>query len=245
MSLRHRVLGGFELKNAIVLFLVLAHIFYFAPLVLAELLVLFDEDAKNEAGNGNFSALFVSHDAGSTVTITNKDAFSGKVSAFTTPAQSYNNQMAGWSFRIVEKPTAKNEFRYIRFAWKSDGGTGIMIQFPDNGAWGAVTTPCVNPPAPGTRRYIAGVNVTGWSGICVDTKIPVKWTVIQRDMFADFGSFTMTGMALTPFSDGGSGDYYDAIMLAAKESEFPRAQLVEPKGKLAALWSQIKIDLQR
>jgi len=207
----------------------------------AELLILFDEDGKDEAGAGKFPSLFVSHDAGSTVTVTSDDAFSGKVSAFTTPAQSYNNNMTNWRFVIMEKPAAKNEFRYIRFAWKSDGGTGVMIQFPDNGAWGAVTQPCLNPPAPGSRRYIAGVNVTGWSGICVDKDIPRKWTVIQRDMFNDFGQFTMTGMALTPFSDGGKGDYYDAIMLASKENEFPKGnQAVESGSKLLTFWSKIK-----
>ena len=183
---------------------------------------------------------FVSHDAGSTVTVTSKDAFSGKTSVFVTPAQSYNNQMANWSFRITDKPSAKNEYRYIRFAWKSDGGTGVMMQFPDSGAWGAVTVPCVEPPAPGTRRYIAGQNVTGWTGICVAEDIPKDWTVIERDLFEDFGSFTMTGLALTPFSDGGNGDYYDAIMLAAKESELPSLRAVSPNDKLVTLWAKIK-----
>jgi len=207
----------------------------------ADLMVLFDEDAPDEAGKGNFVPLFISHDAGSTVTVTNQDAFTGKVSAFTTPAQSYNNNMTGWRFIITDKPTGKDQYRYIRFAWKADGGTGVMIQFPDNGNWGAVTTPCVGPPAPGTRRYIAGVNVTGWSGVCVDNSIPTEWTVIQRDLFDDFGTFTMTGMALTPFSDGGKGDYYDSIMLAAKETEFPKLGIaVSPRDKLAALWAEIK-----
>jgi hypothetical protein len=173
----------------------------FALTSYGELLVLFDEDAKAEAGAGNFVGLFGSHDAGSTVEVTDKEAFSGKVSAFCTPAQSYNNLMTNWSFSIVENPTGKNEYRYIRFAWKSDGGTGIMIQFPDNGAWGDVTTPCVEPPAPGTRRYIAGVNVTGWTGVCLTKDIPKQWTLVERDFFDDFGTFTMTGMALTPFSD--------------------------------------------
>jgi len=221
---------------------IIAFLISFTMVSNADVIILFDENAKNEAGAGNFPALFVSHDAGSTVTVTDKQAFSGKVSVFVTPSQSYNNQMNNWRYSIVENPTGKGEYRYIRFAWKADGGTGVMIQFPDNGNWGAVTTPCVNPPAPGTRRYIAGTNVTGWSGICVDKEIPKQWTVIERDLFADFGSFTMTGMALTPFSDGGAGDYYDAIMLASKKTEFPKANPVEPRGKIATLWSSLKIN---
>jgi hypothetical protein len=206
-----------------------------------ELLVLFDENTKDEVGAGKFVDLFVSHDAGSTVTISNKEAFSGKSSVYVTPAQSYNNQMAGWSFKIVEKPSGKDEYRYIRFAWKSDGGTGVMIQFPDNGAWGATPVPCQDPPSPGTRRYIAGTNVTGWTGICFKD-LPKNWTLVERDLFDDFGTWTMTGMALTPFSDGGGGDYYDSIMLAAKLSEFPKANPVDPKGKLATLWSEVKSE---
>jgi hypothetical protein len=199
-----------------------------------DLMVLFDEDAKDEAGAGDFVGKFVSHDAGSTVTVTDDDAFSGKVAAFTTPAQSHNNQMPGWSFPVRENP-GSGEYRYIAFAWKSDGGAGVMIQFSDNGDWGAVTDPCVGPPAPGTRRYIAGENVTGWSGICISDDVPAEWTVVERDLFADFGEFTMTGMALTPFDDGGNGDYYDSIMLGSAP-----VTAVEPAGKIAVTWGNIK-----
>lgn len=206
----------------------------FCTFVSADTIVLFDENTASEAGKGNFSGLFGSHDAGSTVTVTDKDAYVGKVSVFATPSQSYNNQMTGWKFSIKEKPGA-GEYRYIAFAWKSDGGTGVMMQFPDNGNWGASTTPCVKPPAVGTRRYIAGKNVTGWSGVCVSDEIPTKWTVVERDLFADFGAFTITGMALTPFSDGGKGDYYDAIMLSSSP-----ITAVEPAGKIAMTWGGIK-----
>ena len=103
----------------------------------ADTVVLFDEDAASEAGGGDFAALFGSHDAGSTVTVTSDDACVGDFSVFVTPSQSYNNQMAGWNFPIKENPGA-GEYRYIAFAWKSDGGKGVMIQFPDDGAWGAV-----------------------------------------------------------------------------------------------------------
>ncbi|HGJ66879.1 TPA: hypothetical protein ENS27_16085, partial [bacterium] len=94
----------------------------------AEILVLFDEDANNEAGKGAFVPLFGSHDAGSTVTVTKDQAISGKVSAFCTPSQSYNNNMPGWGYSIDQYP-------YMSFAWKKDGGTGIMIQMAYNGNW--------------------------------------------------------------------------------------------------------------
>ena len=105
-----------------------------------------------------------------------------------------------------------------------------------------MTTPCVKPTAVGTRRYIAGTNITCWTGICVSDKIPKEWTVIQRDLFDDFGEWTMTGLALTPFGDGGKGDYYDAIMLAATEKEFP-SLAVDAKGKIATTWGNLKANL--
>jgi hypothetical protein len=219
--------------------LVCAIALFYAATAPAELLVLFDEDDADEAAAGDFAALFISHDAGSTVEVTNDDAFSGQVSAFVTPSQSYNPNMTGWSFPIRENPGA-GEYRYIQLAWKSDGGTGIMIQFPDSGAWGAVTIPCVDPPAVGTRRYIAGTNVTGWSGVCVSDDAPEDWTVLRRDLFEDFGEWTLTGMALTPFDDGGSGDYYDAIMIAADEDELGNLSPVEPVGKITTTWGRLK-----
>ena len=206
----------------------------FCTFVSADTIVLFDENTASEAGKGDFPGLFGSHDAGSTVTVTDEDAYMGNVSVFATPSQSYNNQMTDWNFPIRENPGA-GEYRYIAFAWKSDGGTGVMIQFPDNGAWGAVTDPCVEPPAVGTRRYIAGENVTGWSGVCVSDEIPTQWTLVERDLFADFGEFTLTGMALTPFDDGGNGDYYDAIMLSSNP-----VTAVQPSGKMAMTWGGIK-----
>jgi len=215
----------------------------FALTSYGDLLVLFDEDAKSEAGGGNIVALFNQHSDNSMVSLDTINPYNGKNCLFCTPTQSYNEKMTGWNFPIKENPKA-GEYRYIRFAWKSDGGTGVMIQFPDNGAWGAVTTPCVEPPAPGTRRYIAGVNVTGWTGICLTKDIPKQWTLVERDFFNDFGDFTLTGMALTPFTDGGNGDYYDSIMLAAKESEFPRVNPVESEGKLATLWSEVKSEFR-
>jgi len=218
-------------------FLVLAIAFVMACApAFADVKVLFDEDAATEAGAGDFAALFISHDAPSEVTVVTTDPYKGSKCVFVTPSQSYNPNMTDWNFAIKEQPVA-GEYRYITFAWKSDGGQGVMIQFTDNGAWGSTTTPCVEPPAPGTRRYIGGTNVTGWTGICVSADIPAQWTVVSRDLFADFGEFVLTGMALTPFDDGGNGDYYDAMMISSDPFD---ATAVESAGKLATTWGDMK-----
>jgi hypothetical protein len=49
--------------------------------------------------------------------------------------------------------------------------------------------------------------------IGVDANLPANMTVVTRDLFADFGEFTLTGLALTPVD----GDYalFDHIYLGA------------------------------
>ena len=117
------------------------------PLAFGASVVLFNEDAASEEGGGDFAAFFTSHDAGSTVEITTSEKYAGSVSAVATPSQSYNNVFEGWEIPIDDYP-------YLTFAWKKDGGTGIMIQFAHDAAW--------------AFRYFSGENVTGWEGIQLD-----------------------------------------------------------------------------
>lgn len=118
------------------------------------------------------------------------------------------------------------------FAWKKEGGQGIMIQFPNNGSWGG---------QPNGGRYFAGVNKTGWPGIQVLPEAPAEWDVQIRDLQDDFGDFVLTGIALTQYDNVG---YYDFIYLAWTEDELKQllneAQPVEPIGKLAVTWADMK-----
>jgi len=116
-----------------------------------------------------------------------------------TTNQRVRTTMPGWSFNIVQNPQAPNEFRYITFAWRKDGGTGIMLQF--NGS-----------PGGWAHRYHAGANAANWTpSIQVATAIPAQWTVVTRDLFTDFGAFTIKGIAFTPM-DGTAG-YFDDMYL--------------------------------
>jgi len=201
--------------------LVIALALTFISSSFAEIVVLFDEDAEDEAGKGDFVSLFIKHDAGSTVTVTKDDAISGKVSAFCTPSQSYNPNMAGWGYSI-------DDYHFISFAWKKDGGTGIMLQLANNGNW--------------AYRYFSGVNVTNWEGIQLEYDIPEDWMVYTRDLTVDFArGWNLTGVALTPW--GGEGGYYDHMILHSKERESKIVRNpVEAKGKLATAWGNIKQD---
>jgi hypothetical protein len=197
----------------------------------ADVVELFDEDEDiiNKMTN---------QDAPTTIEISEEALFSGDISvrlesdAVITNGQKYNPNVPGWSYNIVKNPSDETEMRWILFAWKKDGGEGIMIQFPNSGSWGV---------QPNGGRYFAGVNKTGWPGIQVSDEAPVEWEYHIRDLFDDFGEFTLTGMALTQYDNIG---YYDSIYLAWTKEELERIVAdimpVEPQDKLASTWGEVK-----
>jgi len=209
-------------KSLINAILVVALALTFVSAGFAEVIVLFDEDAKDEGGKGAFASLFGSHDAGSTITITNDESISGKVSAFCTPQQSYNNAMAGWSYPIDDTP-------YITFGWKKDGGKIIMLQLAFDSNW--------------AYRYHDGDNAApGWPSTQLNKDIPKDWVVYTRDLTKDFAkAWNLTGFAFTPWD--GVGGYYDFLVLHTKENEVQiSGQSVETNGKISTVWGKIKQD---
>jgi len=127
--------------------------------------------------------------------VEDKDTFSGSRCIRVVPLQRYSNAV-GWELKIREKPR-DGEYRYLRFAWKSVGGSGIMVQLSDTD-W--------------NLRYVAGNNTHGWAAKSVAEKAPDRWTVVTRDLFADFGDRDLKGIALTAF-DGECG-LFDHIHVA-------------------------------
>jgi hypothetical protein len=150
------------------------------------------------------------------------DSFTGLISArIEGPGlitQRQHPRIPGWRYRIVESPADGTEARWFMWAWKkTEGSDGMMIQFTDDGRWGDTGPELVDPPAPGTRRYIAGENQTSWSGVQVAEHAPFdEWIVVVRDLWADFGEFTLTGIAFTPFDGVG---LYDTVYLAHTKGE--------------------------
>ena len=143
-----------------------------------------------------------------TAEFTTSDKFSGEASLRVTPPQRYSSQIEGWSFRIREEPVA-GEFRYIRFAWKSPDASGVMLELADDGQW---------PPAEKSlRRYFAGKNLSGWQAVEVASSQPEEWTVVTRDLWKDFGDFTLTGLA--PTAMGGPALFDRVELLRALDSD--------------------------
>jgi hypothetical protein len=144
----------------------------------------------------------------STVEREDKDVYLGKHSLRVTPQQRYSPSLPGWNFQIAEKP-GPGQYRYLRFAWKKDGGQGVMIQLCQtdgaNQDW--------------NHRYVAGVNAAGWQpSIIVDPKIPTTWKVVTRDLFKDFGAIRINGIALTAMD--GTTAWFDHLYLARSLDDF-------------------------
>jgi len=139
--------------------------------------------------------------------------------------QKFNPNIPEWQFEIVDAPSGDMEFRYITFAWKKSGGTGIQLQLHGHPeGWG--------------HRYHAGANAQGWNpSIEVSPDLAEDWQLHTRDLFDDWGEFILTGVAFSP----SSLDFaiYDHIVLHQDEED-PLFLGVDAKSKTAAVWADIK-----
>jgi len=156
------------------------------------------------------------------------EVFSGAQSIKISPMQLYDREITGWKYRIVEKPKP-GEYRYLRFAWKTDGCVGVMLQMHDVKDW--------------YIRYTAGQNTQGWESKSVAAKPPTEWVVVTRDLYADFGERTIQGLALTVF--GGKAAYFDHIYFGRTVEDLDRIDAngamnakakALPPDELARLW---------
>jgi hypothetical protein len=184
---------------------------------------LFEDDA-----DGLIRALTHEHSYPGQAHVETVEVFSGRRSIRITPVQRQNPALPGWSFRIAEKP-GPGEFRYLRFAWKANGCAGIMFQLHDDQYYNV--------------RYAAGENRYGWATKFVANRPPTDWTVVTRDLFADFGPISIHGMSLSAF-DGQA--YFDHAYLGRTVADLDRinANGLAPAGRvtpadLDRLWEEL------
>lgn len=147
--------------------------------VLTNGIVLFDDEP------GFIDALV---DGGGKATLRNDDHHVGTASLSITPLQRHSSRIKSWAFKITEKP-GPNEYRYMRLAWKTPKGKGVMVELAADGRWPSSSTP--------RRRYYSGQNTTKWRANQISKQTPRKWTVVTVDLYKDCGSFTLTGIAPT------------------------------------------------
>ena len=144
-----------------------------------------------------------------TASIVTNQTHHGAAALMITPPQRFSPVIPGWQYRIVEKP-GPGEYRYLRFAWKSPAGSGLMLELADQGQW--------PPPDKPLRRYLAGQNTTGWQARQQAVDPPRDWTEVVVDLWKDFGPFTFTGLA--PTAMGGPA-YFDQIELLREMADSP------------------------
>lgn len=144
-----------------------------------------------------------------------RDVFAGVEAVRVTPMQKYRSRIPGWNFKIVETPKAPPgpkavpEFRYLRFAWKKIGGGGLMVQLHD-------------PEKTWAFRFHAGRNVYNWApSTQVAQAPPTEWEMVTRDLFKEFGEFTITGIAFSPLD--GTAALFDHFLLGRSVEDLDKA----------------------
>ena len=152
----------------------------------------------------------------------NRDKFSGVVCLRVNGDQKLSPKLPMLGVKVRENP-GPGEVRYIRFAWKKQGGNTICLQLNHDGTWG--------PGGPGREgakfRYHAGPGGECYGGsLVIDDKVPAKFEVVTRDLFADFGEFTLNGMAFSAVD--GQAALFDHIYLGRSLADF---DLLKDKAK--------------
>ncbi len=162
------------------------------------------------------------NEGGGTGQLENTDRYSGASSVKITPDQRFNERLPGLRVKIAENP-GPGEYRFLRYAWKKKGGSVVCLQLNHDGQWGP------SPAAPGKFRYYSGNAPEPYgAALQVAPELPGEWVVVTRDLFADFGAFTLTGLALTPMD--GEFALFDHIYLGRSVRDFELATPALTKG---------------
>ena len=121
-------------------------------------------------------------------------------------------RLPGWTFPIAEEPRP-GEYRYIQWEWSRASEGSIALALGHDGAIGVDPEQYIPPPrireqpsrgddrgARNGYRYISGTpdsdNAAISPAIALDTAPAGDSQRIQRDLYSDFGPFTLTGLGL-------------------------------------------------
>src|SRR5690606_24864990 len=109
-------------------------------------------------------------------------------------------------------------YRYLQFAWKKQGGSAICLQLNHDGAWGPVAG-----GRPGASfRYHAGPAPESYgAAVRISNELPKDFVLVTRDLYADFGEFTLTGLAFSAMD--AQQAFFDHIYLARDRQELDLA----------------------
>ncbi len=168
-----------------------------------DLATLFDDDA---------TLLESLTEGDAVVQLSDTGAFAGRHALTVTPMMKAAGIVPGWRHEIVENP-GPGQYRWLRFAWRKQGGSGIALQLADEGTFRPLTDPKL--------RYYAGATAAPFAATTVGETRPDEWTVVTRDLFAEGGAFTLTGIAFAALD--GERAWFDQVLLARTPADFARA----------------------
>jgi|GEM_PF-136319 len=124
--------------------------------------------------------------------------------------------LTGISLRIRENP-GPGEYRYVTFRWIKWGGERIGLRF---------LTSANGKGAKFNYTYAAGTLDSLLSGLQVDEKAPGNWITVTRDLWKDFGDFTITGLSFICPDRRDAG--FDDIFLGQTDKVFANSPGVLP-----------------
>lgn len=162
-------------------------------------------------------------EGGGEATLETGAKYSGTASVKVTPDQKFNPALPNLGIKIRRNP-GPGEYRFLTFAWRKHGGSLICLQLNHDGKWG----PTDENPA--EFRYDAGSGEESYgAAVRVDVNLPTDFVVVTRDLFADFGEFTLTGLGFSP--QDGDHALFDHIYLGRSPHDF---ELVRPGTPVAS-----------
>jgi hypothetical protein len=153
-----------------------------------------------------------------------RQAYSGKYTLRVTPDQKFNAKLPNLDVKIRENP-GPGEYRYITFAWQKAQGNTICLQLAHDGKFGPASAKDKDKDKEhagrdGAKfRYHAGTSTEPFgASLQIADKIPARYELVTRDLFLDFGEFTLTGLAFSPVD--GQAALFDHIYLARRPDDF-------------------------
>jgi biopolymer transport protein ExbB len=128
-------------------------------------------------------------------------------------------ELTGLSIPVRENPGV-GEYRYITFGWIKWGEGQVGIKF----GYDAASQNSIGKKFDYT--YYAGKGDSITAGFCLSDKAPGHWTITTRDLWKDFGDFTITGISFICPHRRDAG--FDAVFLGKTPDAFGGAPGVIP-----------------
>jgi hypothetical protein len=150
-----------------------------------------------------------------------RDAYRGKYALRVTPDQRYQAHLPTLGLKIREHP-APGEYRYLRFAWKKVQGNAICLQLAHDGRFGPGGS---GRPGASFRYHAGPADESYGAALRLSDSLPTSYEVVTRDLFLDFGEFTLTGLGFSALD--GQSALFDHIYLARQIDDFD----LIPKGE--------------